>query len=106
MIVDSWPRKKREDFWIYRQEVCQLRASIKNAPFNKCFKLEWREHNKSDEETSDISPRGYSSPEVAQQQDIEVISIKEPDLEPHIILPLASSARKPCSQAGKRQAEK
>lgn len=106
MTLDSWPRKKREDFWVYRKEVSQPRANIGNAHLDECFELEWHQYNKSDEETGDSSPHGDSSPEVAQRQDIEVISTEEQDKKPRILLPLPGSARRPLSQAGKRQDEK
>lgn len=59
MTLDSWPRKKRENFWIYQKEVSHLRAKIGNAPLDKHFELEQCEYNKSNEETGDSSPRGY-----------------------------------------------
>lgn len=61
MRLDSWPKKKREDFWIYRQEVNQPRANIRNSPFDERFEAEWQHHNKLDEEIADESPHGDSS---------------------------------------------
>lgn len=106
MTSDSWLIKKREDFWIYQKEVNQPRANIENAPLDEHFKLEWRQLNKYDEEIGDRCSHGESSPKVAKRYDVEVISIEEKDLETHILLPLASSTRKPHSQADKRQAKK
>lgn len=97
MTSNSWPRKKREDFWIYQKEVSQPRDNISNSPLDEHFELKWCQLNKSDEETGDSSPCVDSSPEVTKQQDVKVISIEEKDLEPHILLPLASFACKPCS---------
>lgn len=66
MVANAWPQRKREDLWIYRQEVSQPRANIGNAPLDEHFDLEWRQYNESDE-TGDSLPHGYSSVKVAQQ---------------------------------------
>lgn len=79
MTSDAWPRKKRDDIWIYRQEVSHPRANIGNAPFDEHLELEWSQLNKSDEEIGDSSPHGDSSPEVVSRQDVGVINIKGKD---------------------------
>lgn len=80
--------------------------NIGNAPLDERSDFEWRQCNGSDEGIGDSSPCGYSSPKVAQQQDVEVISIEERGNEPNTLLPLGASICRPYSQMIKRQAEK
>lgn len=102
----SWPRKKRENFWVYHQEVNQLRASLGNAPLDEHFEQEWSKENKSNDKTGDSSSRGDSSPEIVSQQEVVIINTEghEPGLE--IPLSLDSATRRPCSQPSKRWSEK
>lgn len=72
----SWSRKKREDFWVYRQEVNQLRASLGNVSLDEHFEQEWGKVNKSDDETGDNSSCGDLSLEVATQQEFGIINIE------------------------------
>lgn len=63
----SWPKKKREIFWVYCQEVNQFRTSLGNAPLDERFAQEWSKVNKSDDEIGDSSSHGDSSRKIATQ---------------------------------------
>lgn len=72
----SWSRKKREDFWVYHQEVNQIRVSLGNVSLDECFEQEWGKVNKSDDEIGDSSSRRDLSPKVAAQQEFGIINIE------------------------------
>lgn len=102
----SLPKKKREIFWVYREEVNQLRTSLGNAHLDEHFEQEWSKVNKSDDETGDSSSHGDSSLEMAPQQEVGIISTEgqEPKLE--IPPSLDSATHRPYSQSSKRRSKK
>lgn len=101
-----WPRKKREDFWIYRQETNQPRDNVGNAPLDEHFEVVWKNHNNDEEETSDESPCDDSSPKEAWPQEVDVINVEEQGTKDDILVTLTSSTRKLRYQSKKRRAEK
>lgn len=93
----SWPRKKREGFWVYRQELNQFRASLGNVPLDEHFEQEWSKVNKSDDDSSDSSSRGDSSPEIVVQQEVGIINIEGQEPGSETPLSLDSVTHKPHS---------
>lgn len=84
----------------------QLRASLGNAHLDKHFEQEWSKVNKSDDEIGDSSLHGDSSPEMASQQEVGIISIEGQELELEISHSLDSATRRPRSQSSKRRSKK